>query len=253
MLRSVLSGVWQVDLPWTNAWILAKDGDVVLIDSGTRWDRAAVVRGLKKACPGGFRLRSVLLTHGHCDHAGNAAFLAERYGAKVYCGVEERPFLATRRTYIPPGIRAVSLSGLLFAAGEVVFPVKRRAPEVAVRQGDLVDTPLGPLSVIETPGHTPGHVSYFHGGEGWLFSGDALINVIPWIRKTGLSLPIKVFSWDVRLGAESAWKIAGLNPSAMYPGHGPPLRQDTAATICRFLEQNAPRTGTAGVGRDDRQ
>lgn len=241
MLRPTFQGIFQIDLPWTNAWLLAGNDEAVLIDTGTRWDRKAILAALDAAFPGGFRLTAILLTHAHCDHAGNAAYLAERFGAKVHCHAAERPFLATRRTYVPRGFRAFSASGVLFAGGEAVFPVRRREPDSLVKEADSVQTPIGPLTVIETPGHTPGHVSYYHESEDRLFSGDALINIIPWVRRAGLSLPVRVFTSNPQSAAESAWKIANLGPTALLPGHGPPITEHTSRQIRSFMEKAAPR------------
>lgn len=237
MLHPVLPGVFLIDLPWVNAWLLAKGPDAVLIDTGTVRDRDRLLRALNKALPEAFRLHSVLLTHGHCDHAGNAAFLAERFGARLCAHAEEVPYLATRRTYIPGGLRALSPGGLLFALGERAYPVKRRAVEVVLAEGHCAETPIGPLRVVHTPGHTPGHVSYLHEAEGWLFSGDALIHVIPWLRRTGLSAPMPMFSTDMQEARRSVRRIAEIGPTALLAGHGRPLVEETAAAIRAFAQR----------------
>src|SRR5436190_23888439 len=102
--RNVLPRVSLIDLPWTNVWILHDGNQVMVVDTGTRQDRKAVLNGLHKTLPHDFDLKSVLLTHGHCDHAGNAAYLCEEFGAKLVAGKDEAPFIATRRTYVPQGI-----------------------------------------------------------------------------------------------------------------------------------------------------
>ncbi|MDQ3814761.1 MAG: MBL fold metallo-hydrolase, partial [Armatimonadota bacterium] len=146
-------GVWSVVLPWTRAYILSDGVDFTLVDSGTRWDR----RRLLAACAAlrlvRSRCRSVLLTHGHCDHAGNAAFFAEHYGAKIHAHAEERAFLETRRTYVPRGWRALRTQGAMFACGEVFYPVRRRSLGAVLTEGDLVETPAGTWRVVHTPGH----------------------------------------------------------------------------------------------------
>src|SRR5437773_325945 len=55
---SVLPGVFHIDLPWTNAWLLARDGEAMLIDSGTCRDRSALIAALETALPDGFRLQA---------------------------------------------------------------------------------------------------------------------------------------------------------------------------------------------------
>src|SRR5205809_719396 len=123
VIKPALPGVYQIDLPWVNAWLLASAAGAVLIDSGTRWDRRRILEAFDTLFPDGVNLRNVLLTHGHCDHAGNAAFLCERYGASLSAHADEAPFIATCRTYIPRGIRAFSPKGICFGAGELIYPV----------------------------------------------------------------------------------------------------------------------------------
>src|SRR5690348_14404911 len=96
-LLPILPGVSLVRMPLVNAWLLHDNSEAALIDTGSRWHRGQLLRAL----PGGVRLTSILLTHGHCDHAGNAAFLAERFGAGLYAHTEEIDFVQTRKTYVP--------------------------------------------------------------------------------------------------------------------------------------------------------
>jgi glyoxylase-like metal-dependent hydrolase (beta-lactamase superfamily II) len=123
---------------------------------------------------------------------------------------------------------------MLFRLGERIYPVERGKVHACLKQGDVVETPIGELRVVHTPGHTGGHVSYFHERHGWLFSGDAILNIIPLIRKTGLSLPMAVFSIDMREAARSVKTLATLRPTALLAGHGPPHLEDTADALCRF-------------------
>jgi glyoxylase-like metal-dependent hydrolase (beta-lactamase superfamily II) len=236
-LFPVLPGVFQIDLPLVNVWVLHRDGRTAVIDTGVRQDRRALLAGLSQVMGADGRVESVLLSHGHCDHAGNAAFLADRFGARLHAHANEAPFIATRRTYVPRGIRALGVSGLLFAVGEVVFPVKRHRVDILLRDGERVDTPIGPLTVLETPGHTPGHVSYFHEENGWLFSGDAVINVIPFLRRTALSLPVPVFNSDFAGVLKSARRLADLGPAVLLPGHGWSRLENVATDLCAFADR----------------
>src|SRR5438105_1689081 len=97
LLHTVFTGVTLINLPQENVWLLHKGRDAVLIDTGLRWDRGRLLRALAEALPPDFRLHSILQTHGHCDHAGNSAFLAECHGARIHAHELEAPFLNTRR------------------------------------------------------------------------------------------------------------------------------------------------------------
>jgi glyoxylase-like metal-dependent hydrolase (beta-lactamase superfamily II) len=228
-------GVWRVLLPWTLAYILTDRKDFALVDTGTRWDRQRLLDACAMLNLDTGHCRSVLLTHGHCDHAGNAAFFAEQFGAKLHAHVEERPFVARRRTYVPRGVRVFSPRGLMFAFGEILYPVRRRKVDVVLVDGDIVETPAGSWRVVHTPGHTPGHVSYFRESDGTLLSGDALLNVVPFWRKEGLALPPPIFNSNTALARRSARRVGELAPCILLPGHGCPLREDTAARVSYFV------------------
>ena len=242
--REVLPGIIWIDLPWTNVWLLYDGNRSSLIDTGTCHDRSAVLADLSHALPDGCRITDVYLTHGHCDHAGNAAFLCENFGANLSVGKEEVPFVATRKTYIPPGVRAIGLRGLIFAGSEIIFPVKRRPVDVCVLDGDTVDSPIGPLTAIHTPGHTIGHMSYYHSSRKILFSGDALLTVIPFIRKGGLSIAPSFFSVDRSAAVRSIHRLAELEPDAILAGHGWPVTESATSSLHAYAR--SLRTNGAG-------
>ena len=101
---------------------------------------------------------------------------------------------------------------LLAALGRVVDlcpPVYRLEP--------LPPTIAG-LTVIATPGHTPGHVCFWHAEDGALLSGDAVVvdGGVP-------SLPASSLSHDPVLARESLAAIRALPIRHLLPGHGAPL------------------------------
>jgi glyoxylase-like metal-dependent hydrolase (beta-lactamase superfamily II) len=228
-VRPVLPGVTLIGLPQVNVWLLQGNGEAAVIDTGLRWYRSQLLLALDQALEPGTRITSILLTHGHCDHAGNAAFLAKRFGAELNCHRLEAPYVSARRLFGRPGLHR-----LMFLAGEGVFPVRRHHVDFALEDGDTVYTPIGPLRVVHSPGHTRGHVSFFHDENGWLFSGDAILNVIPFKQTTGLCIPPPIFTEDVRVAAESARRLTSLKPSALLSGHGWPRLENTATALEEF-------------------
>jgi glyoxylase-like metal-dependent hydrolase (beta-lactamase superfamily II) len=228
-------GVWRIRHSWGNAWALSDGVEASLIDTGCVWDRRAVVAGLRVACGGHEpRLRHILLTHAHTDHAGSALRIAADHGAPVACHRDEAPFLQTRRTYVPRGLRALSGSGLLFALGEIAFPVRRGPVDLPLADGDRVETPIGALRAVHSPGHTPGHTAYLLESRAWLFSGDALINIIPWRMTVGLSLPPDVFTADRQAMLASAQALIDLRPAGLLSGHGPAILEGASDRLTEF-------------------
>lgn len=232
----VVPGVWRIVLAWTCVYVLSDGRDFSLLDTGTIRDRSRLLAALGALSLDPAHCRSVLLTHGHCDHAGNAAYFAETHGAKVHAHHAERQFLETRRTYVPRDIRALGPQGWMYALGEVCFPVRRRLLDAALQEADMVDTPAGQWRVVHTPGHTPGHTCYYREADGVLLAGDALLTIVPFILTEALAVPTWIFNTDTCLARQSVRRIRDLQPRALLPGHGRPLVENTAARIAEFAD-----------------
>ena len=152
-----------------------EDG-VVLVDSGMTSDAAAVLNGLAMLDRTPADVHTILLTHWHNDHAAGAARMKALSNARVHYHERERPYLEreTARggfpgwlsSHVPERGPLVLFRGLLSAATS-----KAVSADVLVNDNDLV---LGRFRVVETSGHTPGHLAYFHEPSGVLFAGDAL-------------------------------------------------------------------------------
>ena len=105
------------------------------------------------------RPAAVLLTHGHFDHAGDAAALAAKYKISVYACEKEQ------KTLEDP---AVNLSGAMMGRPESY------AADVYVKDEQELDLAGFHLRVLFTPGHTAGGCCYYIPMEDLLFSGDTL-------------------------------------------------------------------------------
>jgi hydroxyacylglutathione hydrolase len=89
-----------------------------------------------------------------------------------------------------------------------------------LREGDEV----AGFQVLDTPGHSPGHVSFWRESDGVLILGDVLnaVNVTTGIR--GLHEPPGSFTADPEENRRSARRLAALEPKLTLFGHSPPLR-----------------------------
>jgi glyoxylase-like metal-dependent hydrolase (beta-lactamase superfamily II) len=145
--RVVTSGIFSLDgedfQVENNIWLVGDDEAVVVIDAA---HSAEVIAG----AVGDRRVELIVCTHGHNDHINAAGELAERVGAPIA---------------IHPA------DAELWAA---VYP--DRAPDRELADGATVDVPGGSLTVLHTPGHSPGGVSLHGAALGTVFSGDTLFN-----------------------------------------------------------------------------
>ena len=107
----------------------------------------------------GVTLDAILLTHTHFDHVGAVAPIARATGAPVYCPQIEVAVLKDIMAFVPwPGFG----------------PFESWDPEHTIEGGETLELAGLTLDVINTPGHSPGHVTYVVRDESALLSGDVL-------------------------------------------------------------------------------
>lgn len=140
----------------TNCYLVMnqKTKETIIVDPGAEADRIVSALTKMQAKP-----VAILLTHGHFDHAGAAASLAEKYGLLVYAHEKEAETLADSR---------INLSGSM-AGGAVTYHA-----DIFLKDEQEIDLAGFHIRVLFTPGHTPGGCCYYFPREDIVFSGDSL-------------------------------------------------------------------------------
>jgi hydroxyacylglutathione hydrolase len=189
----------------------------VLIDAGTRGAHKGILPQLE-----GRTVAAHALTHAHPDHYGSSHEVCEALGVPLWCSEHDAPVVEGQRPAPGQAPLAKVLARMPLPDSH---PVARRLSE-----GDEV----AGFAVLETPGHSPGHVAYWRESDRTLICGDVLFNLsLPTLRP-GLREPYRTFTPDPARNRDSARRLAELRPELVLFGHGPPLR-DTEQFV-RFVE-----------------
>ena len=175
----------------TNCYLVVNGSEALAVDPGG--DPAQVVAFLQQK---GLQLVAILNTHLHFDHIGGNAALAKATGAPIYLNKEDLFLLeaaSSRRAGVPATER---FAYRILEAGEVTHAGLR-------------------ITVIHTPGHSPGSLSYYFPDQGILFSGDVLF-----YRDTGRS-DLPGGSRPILENETIRGKLYKLpDKTLVYPGHG---------------------------------
>lgn len=232
---------------------------ITLIDCGvgSPAGRAALVQALAAhgLAPGD--IRRVLLTHGHADHLGLAAWLQEQ-GAEVWLHPLDLGKALHQDWYLRGQQALMAAAGVPAAMVEQVAQLlgqaRRLAPALAPDCRLLADGGAVPfagfdLIPLHTPGHCIGHVAFWWEQEGILFSGDLLLAGIspnplaeP-LAGGGRALPLAQFLASLeRVAALCQERPEGAAPPVRraYPGHGPVVAEP-GALVAQYRDLHARR------------
>lgn len=211
----VAPDLWRFALQGSDVLNVYLAGDV-LIDAGTPSAGRKLVAALRPHAVGAHAL-----THAHFDHQGSSHTVCQAFGVPLWCGAGEREATETgdpTRLLPRPDGWVASLSRRLAGPGQ---PVER-----VLAEGDRV----GEFTVVETPGHTPGHLAFWRERDRVLILGDVLFHRNPVTRRFGLREPFGLATQEPSVNRDSARKLAALEPAIVCFGHGPPLTEGARFT-----------------------
>ena len=185
----------RADLGFVSAYVLARGTEAAIVDTGTAGSADAIGTTLAELGLDYSHVGHVILTHYHGDHAGSIGeVLAMAEGATGYAGEGD----------------------LARLDGSMVTGVKGGAEVFG-------------MEIIDTPGHTPGHISVIDHTAGLFIAGDAIVT-----QAGGVQGPPEQFTEDLDMAHESVRTIASLTFNTLLVGHGDPI-EDMADTAVAAL------------------
>ncbi|MBJ7347728.1 MAG: MBL fold metallo-hydrolase [Thermoleophilaceae bacterium] len=199
-MKQITDGVWQLSgfpKDTVNQYVL---GDV-LIDAGMVFDSKRILKQIA-----GHDIKAHALTHAHIDHFGASHAVCTKLNIPLWCGAADVDAMESGKM-LGPGNRMIKCAP--------AHPVDR-----ALKEGDEV----AGFTVLDTPGHSPGHVAYWRESDRTLICGDVMWGFNPFLMMGPVREPFTLFSPNEQQNRDSARRLAELRPELVCFGHGKPLR-----------------------------
>jgi glyoxylase-like metal-dependent hydrolase (beta-lactamase superfamily II) len=182
-----------------NAYLV---GDV-LLDAGLGIHGGGIVKAVS-----GRPVSTHALTHAHGDHVGGSKKVSDALKVPVWCGADDAEAVRAGKVVAASRIQALFNWKPVQVARELV-------------EGDE----LGPgFKVLDTPGHSPGHISLWRESDRTLLCGDVFLNMNFYTTVPALNEPPGLFTVNPDRNRMSARRLAGLEPALVLFGHGAPSR-----------------------------
>src|SRR3954451_4556016 len=177
-------------------------GDV-LVDAGTTLAARRILRQIETK-----EVNAHALTHAHPDHFGSSYRICTERGIPLWAPADDAEAVEKGEV-----VAASKFAGVL--PSPPGHPVARR-----LQEGDEV----AGFTVLDTPGHSAGHVSYWRESDRVLIAGDVVNTMTIRTGWPALHEPEKIFTPDPARNRESIRRIAALEPRMVLVGHGAPWR-----------------------------
>ena len=210
LVGSGSQGVGLTDDYDCHIYLIDGGDELAVVDAGCGMGVPEIVEHIKADGFDPARVRHLVLTHAHGDHAGGAAKLYEALGQpRVYMHADSAAFLREGDE------KAINLP----QAKEVgLYPTDYRFEpcpvDVELHEGDTVKIGALTLRAVDTPGHCSGHMSFLmeHGGKTYFFGGDLVFF-------GGKILLQNIWDCDLQAHLRSIEKLRNAEVDVFLPGH----------------------------------
>jgi glyoxylase-like metal-dependent hydrolase (beta-lactamase superfamily II) len=218
-------GEWIMNL----SVILDAEKGPTLVDTGVPGQEALILEKLAAEGISQSDLKRILITHQDIDHIGSLKALKEATGAEVLALDVEIPYIegtlpspkmpSPERLAQNPGFKAM------------LDALQRTTVDVALKDGEVLDL-AGGVTIIATPGHTPGHVSLYMNRTKTLITGDALTS-----SNGTLAGPMEMATPDMVSAKASVKRLAEFDVEQIVAYHGGLVDQDANGQLRRVAAE----------------
>ncbi len=239
----ITPGVLRIPVGMVNCYAVECGRNWVLVDAGTEGHADHICEAALDFFGQDRAPEAILLTHGHRDHAGSAADLADLWDVPVYAHRLELPYITGESKYPPPDPTVGGFMSFMIR----FFPSKNFDLGGRVRELSGRNLPvMRGWELIETPGHSPGHVCFFRSKDRVLLAGDAFTTInqdspVDMLRRTPqVCRPPVYYTCDWEAAEQSVKELADLQPRVLAAGHGIPMSGRAASEQLQELAADFP-------------
>ncbi len=211
----IIDNVFLIPGVMANSYLLVDTDGLTIIDTGMPYSEKKTLEYIARLGKSAQDIRRILITHADLDHYGCMAALQNVSRAKTYASRVEANAIAVGKSSRPVN-RSVGRFQrfVIMMMGRLLKPMPVQVDET-LEEGQVLPV-LGGLQVVETPGHAPGHLSFFAQSAGILFCGDSMRS-----DGRGFRGSRSRNNWDQAMAEASVSKQKGLCARIVCPGHGP--------------------------------
>jgi glyoxylase-like metal-dependent hydrolase (beta-lactamase superfamily II) len=197
-----------------NPYLIIDPDGLTLIDTGLPGNDKKILNYIAGMGRSPADLKRIIITHSDMDHIGGLYPLKQATGARTYASDIEAKAIASGKPSRPIK-SALTLRRILMSIMSLWMKPHPMQVDAILKDGQVLPL-LGGLQVVETIGHTPGHISLYAPKSNMLFPGDSMVS-----DDKGLHGSRPAVTWDMAKADESVRKQAALGARIVCPGHGP--------------------------------
>lgn len=225
----IADGIQMLELPTSpfgrdgilNPVFIWDDNSAILIDAGLPGQVPLIKEGIERTGIPFKNLTKIIITHQDLDHIGSLSAIQNELGENlnVLAHIEEKPYIEFKKRPIKMTPESMAQLGTGMAGNnplsekELMRALKSKVGAV-VDDGDEFEE-CGGITIIYTPGHTPGHISLYLKKYKILVAGDAL-NLV----NGELLGPHPRLSHDINQAKKSLKRVVEYDIEAVICYHG---------------------------------
>jgi glyoxylase-like metal-dependent hydrolase (beta-lactamase superfamily II) len=219
------------------SFLIEDAGELTLIDTLLSRDGHLVLDQLKALGKKPSDVKRIILTHAHQSHLGGLNALKKATGARIYSHSWEADIIdGHRKVEVPPTTGLWPIKPYKIYPYQVAFTLGLGMPKPTDVDENLKDGDhIGPLTVMHSPGHTPGSLAFYWPEKQALFAGD-IVSTWP---EVALGWP--QITLDNKQNRESVGKLCDMTQTEILcVGHGDPVVKGGAETMRDLFNGRTP-------------